>query len=96
MKMRLKIIFVIINLLFQSFAFAQETEPKAVEKSALEKNTKKTVKSTEVSFEDVLVQGKYYFSDDNITTVEQDKVSEALLKVRKDFKDRIDSSSVRY
>ena len=49
-------------------------------------------RSTDVSFEDVLVQGKYHFSDEAVTTVEQDKVLDSLLGVRKDFKDRIRKS----
>ena len=52
-------------------------------------------KSTEVSFEDVLVQGKYHFSDEAVTTVEEDKVLDGLLNVRKDFKDRLKRSAAR-
>lgn len=58
---------------------------------ALSAPTKKK-KTTEVSFEDVLVQGKYHFSDEAVTTVEEDKVLDSLLGVRKDFKDRIQKS----
>jgi hypothetical protein len=61
--------------------------------TAAEQKEKK--KTTEVSFEDVLVQGKYHFSDEAVTTVEQDKVLDALLSVRKDFKDRIQKSAER-
>jgi hypothetical protein len=57
---------------------------------------KEKKKSTQVSFDDVLVQGKYHFSDEAVTTVEQDKVLDALLGVRTDFKDRIKKSSARY
>ena len=59
-------------------------------------NKKIIKKSTEVSFEDVLVQGKYHFSDEAVTTVEQDKVLDALLSVRKDFKDRMKKSAERH
>jgi hypothetical protein len=52
-------------------------------------------KSTDVSFEDVLVQGKYHFSDEAVTTVEEDKVLDGLLNVRKDFKDRMKRSAAR-
>jgi len=52
-------------------------------------------KSTEVSFDDVLVQGKYHFSDEAVTTVEDDKILDALLGVRTDFKDRIKKSTAR-
>lgn len=57
---------------------------------------KKKKKTTEVSFEDVLVQGKYHFSDEAVTTVEQDKVLDALLGVRTDFKDRLGKSATRH
>jgi uncharacterized protein (DUF305 family) len=53
-------------------------------------------KTTDVSFEDVLVQGKYHFSDEAVTTVEQDKILDALLGVRTDFKDRLKKSSARH
>ena len=52
-------------------------------------------KTTDVSFEDVLVQGKYHFSDEAVTTVEEDKVLDSLLGVRKDFQDRIQKSVSR-
>lgn len=47
-------------------------------------------------FDDLLVQGKYQFSNDSITTVEEDKVLDALLSVRKDFKDRVKTSGSRF
>lgn len=56
----------------------------------------KTKKSTEVNFDDVLVQGKYHFSDEAVTTVEQDKILDALLGVRTDFKDRLSKSAARH
>lgn len=55
----------------------------------------KKKKSTELSFDDVLVQGKYHFSDEAVTTVEDDKILDALLGVRTDFKDRIKKSTAR-
>ncbi|MBN8541592.1 MAG: hypothetical protein J0L82_14460 [Deltaproteobacteria bacterium] len=57
--------------------------------------TSKKKKSTEVSFDDVLVQGKYHFSDEAVTTVEDDKILDALLGVRTDFKDRVKKSTSR-
>lgn len=54
--------------------------------SKLEKN---------ISFDDLLVQGQYQFADESVTTVEQDKVLDALLQVRKDFKDKIKRSASR-
>lgn len=55
-----------------------------------------TKKSTDMSFDELLVQGKYHFTDEAVTTVEQDKVLDGLLQVRKDFKDRIQQSAARY
>jgi hypothetical protein len=52
--------------------------------------------ATEVNFEDLLVQGKYHFSDEAVTTVEQDKVLDALLGVRTEFKDRLQQSATRF
>ena len=51
---------------------------------------------TEHNFEDLLVQGKYHFSDEAVTTVEEDKVLDSLLGVRTDFKDKIEQSVGRY
>ena len=45
------------------------------------------------SFEDLLVQGKYHFATDSVTTVEADKVFDTLIGVRSDFKDRIEESA---
>ena len=36
-------------------------------------------KNQEVSFEDLLVEGKYHFSDEAVVTVEDDKILDALL-----------------
>ena len=52
-------------------------------------------KTTDVNFDDVLVQGKYHFSDEAVTTVEGDKVLDALLGIRTDFKDRMKKSANR-
>ena len=50
----------------------------------------------DLSFEDLLVKGKYQFSNEAVVTVEQDKVLDSLLGVRKDFKDRIKRSAERH
>lgn len=52
--------------------------------------------STSHNFEDLLVQGKYHFSDEAVTTVEEDKVLDSLIGVRSDFKDRLKSSTGSY
>lgn len=62
-------------------------------KSGTEKG--KAKQNKEMSFDEILVQGKHHFSDEAIVTVEQDKVLDALLEVRKDFKDRILKSAKR-
>lgn len=49
--------------------------------------------ATEHSFDDMLVQGKYHFSDEAVTTVEEDKVLDALIGVRTEFKDRLKQSA---
>ncbi len=67
-------------------------------KETTKDSTKKSAKAegTEHSFEDLLVQGKYHFSDAAVTTVEEDKVLDSLLGVRSEFKDRIEQSSGRW
>lgn len=52
-------------------------------------------KSKEMSFEEILIQGKYQFSDEAVTTVEQDKVLEGLIGIKTDFKDRMEESMVQ-
>ena len=56
---------------------------------------KKKDSSTSHNFEDLLVQGKYHFSDEAVTTVEEDKVLDSLIGVRSDFKDRLKKSTAR-
>lgn len=68
----------------------------ATSASTAEASTAPKKKSTEMSFDDVLVQGKYHFSDEAVTTVEEDKVLDGLLGVRKDFKDRMKKSAARH
>ncbi len=74
-----------------SFAAAVSAADEASESAGASKK-----KTTDVSFEDVLVNGKYHFSDEAVTTVENDKVLDALLGVRTDFKDRLKKSAARH
>lgn len=53
--------------------------------------TKKSSKN--LSFDDLLIQGNFHFSNEYSTTVEEDKVLDSLLSIRKDFKDRIKRSA---
>ena len=48
--------------------------------------------SQKFSFDEILVQGRFNSNDVAITTVEEDKVLDALLGVRKHFNDRIEES----
>jgi hypothetical protein len=48
------------------------------------------------AFDDLLIQGQYRFSEESVTTVEADKVLDALIGVRKDFKDRLELSDKGY
>jgi len=45
------------------------------------------------NFEDLLVNGKYHFADEAVSTVEADKVFDSLIGVRNDFKDRLADSA---
>lgn len=59
-----------------------------MEKKGLESKPESSLK-TQHSFDDFLIQGKFHFSDQTVVTVEEDKVLDGLVGVRKDFKDRI-------
>jgi hypothetical protein len=48
--------------------------------------------STSVDFGDRTVGGKYVYTTESITTVENDKSLDDLIGVRKNFKDRIERS----
>ena len=48
------------------------------------------------NFEDLLVQGKYHFTDEAVSTVEDDKVLDSLLGLRSDFKDRMVQSAEQF
>ena len=63
----------------------------APEKVASDKMAPK--KNQDVNFEDLLVSGQYHFSDEAVTTVEEDKVLNSLIGVRADFKDRMKQSA---
>ena len=87
--MKLTLVFLMVTSL-GVFAFAA---PRSPAKKSTGKKTSNL--STEVSFDEILVQGKHHFSDEAVITVEQDKVLDALLGVRKNFKDRIKKSAKR-
>lgn len=62
---------------------------------AKEAAAKAGASTTNHNFEDLLVQGKYHFSDEAVTTVEADKVFDSLIGVRTDFKDRLEESATK-
>ncbi len=61
--------------------------------AAPESSALKAKKAQDMNFEDLLVNGQYHFSDEAVTTVEEDKVLNSLIGVRKDFKDRMRQSA---
>jgi hypothetical protein len=98
MKIPITSIFKAAILLFVSLAgvtnvFASESAPSKQTKDKKNESKVETSKTTKTgsdhNFEDLLVQGKYHFSDEAVTTVEEDKVLDALLGVRAEFKDRM-------
>ena len=54
----------------------------------------KNNQSEEISFDEILIQGQYHFSDEKVNTV-GGKILDSLLEVPKDFRDRIKKSSER-
>lgn len=62
-------------------------------KEAVANANKNASSATNHNFEDLLIQGKYHFSDEAVTTVEADKVFDSLIGVRSDFKDRLEESA---
>lgn len=84
--MRLALILIIGLFVLNSFAADKKSPQKTMDAKS----------QNEHSFEDLLVQGKYHFSDEAVTTVEDDKVLDSLIGVRSDFKDRIKQSSGLY
>lgn len=57
---------------------------------------KKDSLKKDLSFDEILIKGKHHFNDEAVITVEEDKVLNGLLEVKKDFKDRMKKSKVRY
>ena len=75
---------------------AQVSAPAPAAQAPAPTATAAKTEKTEHNFEDLLVQGKYHFSDEAVTTVEEDKVLDSLLGIRTDFKDKIEQSAGRY
>jgi len=88
--------FVLILSLISSVAVAAPTKGAKTAAPASALPASSTSEATSHNFEDLLVQGKYHFSDEAVTTVEEDKVLDSLIGVRSDFKDRLKSSTGSY
>lgn len=84
----MKSFIMIVLFIVGSAGFAADTKTAATT-GAADKS------KTNVSFDELLIQGQFHFSDEAVITVENDKVLDALLGVRKDFKDRIQQSASR-
>jgi hypothetical protein len=91
----LVLILSLIGTLVSAVAFAAKDAKTKNPDSALPASQKSSEATTH-NFEDLLVQGKYHFSDEAVTTVEEDKVLDSLIGVRSDFKDRLKSSTGSY
>ena len=63
--------------------------------AAVTQGPKKSGLSTNVNFQDQVVNGKYAYPDEAIATVEDEKLLNDLLAVRKDFKDRLKQTALR-
>lgn len=74
----------IVSLLVSAFVSAQAAP--IAKKSKVKAKPKL---STEVDFNDRLVGGKYQYASEAITTVENDKILDDLIGVRKHFNDRV-------
>lgn len=79
-----------------SLAVESRSHDQSVEIQNQKRNQSQKDLSTNLNFEDLLVQGTYHFSDEAVATVEDDKVLDSLLVIRKDFKDRIKRSASRH
>ena len=85
----MRALFIALTLIVSLASSAAEVASPSANKNSKDKG------SSSHNFEDLLVQGKYHFSDEAVTTVEEDKVLDSLLGVRSDFKDRIEKSSLK-
>ncbi len=84
---------VILPLVMMAIAAQAAPPAKANVKSDVTAPIAKKESQTNMNFEDLLVNGQYHFSDEAVTTVEEDKVLNSLIGIRTDFKDRMKQSS---
>lgn len=80
-----------IVVLFFLFSFASQAEEKNPVAQVNNSNLQ-----TDLSFEDALVNAKHHGADEAIITVGADKVLDALLGVKKNFKDRVKKNFYKF
>lgn len=83
-------------LMFAVAPVTADARDEAVTDQTQKAEAKKSGVQTEMKFDELLVRGKYHFADEAVVTVEEDKVLDALLGQRTDFKDRIKRSASRH
>ena len=91
-----------LNVLGFHFADAKSATEKSTKNSlvpsiakASKSPGKKGKLSTDINFNDLLVRGKYQFSDSAVASVENEKTLKDILGVRLHFKDRLNQDSER-
>lgn len=98
--LKTKIVWVFIVIAFSDFAnssqIAKETLGENVSSSVRAANTDNSKVGTKYSFEDLLVQGQYHFSEEVVTTVEEEKVLDSLLGIRRDYKDKLKETQTQF
>lgn len=93
----MKALFTLITVTLASVLSIAATKKEDIKADASKSTAGNQLKTeTNMSFDDLLVQGQYHFSNEAVTTVEEDKVLDALIGVRTDFKDRLEKSADQY
>ena len=87
----MKILALVFAVLYFATIFSHDAFS-ATKKQKTAKSAPHKKLSTSLDFSDRTVGGKYQYSTEAITTVENDKSLDDLIGVRKNFKDRIERS----
>lgn len=86
----------VMGLLISAVCLLISPATLAEKKAATTTSADQAKTETSHNFEDLLVQGKYHFTDEAVSTVEEDKVLDSLLGLRSDFKDRMVQSAEQF
>lgn len=93
----MKYLIVLITIISASFSHAatsaKKRSTKKVQPAAVAQPKSKL--STDISFDDMFVGGKYQYADEALAVVENEKILHDLLGVRMDFKDRLKRETKR-